>query len=180
MSPTPISSYLRCIHKIISYIPMLRSTQAFLKQAAKLSRPSMAPMASCAASSSSSSVPVVVRRASSTTSASPFDYDQIMRTSVSNFSSVAGDNRDSPSPSVSSMPFFSLSSMSDGLCAATNVQVPSGIGVAQPATKSNCYRSVDEPTGSEDYDVYELHHSPCQRTEYDPHSGSGGEVGSII
>ena len=168
MSPTPISSYLRCIHKIISYIPMLRSTQAFLKQAAKLSRPSMAPMASCAASS-----PPLP--------ASP-DYDQIMRTSVSNFSSVAGDNRDSPSPSVSSMPFFSLSSMSDGLCAATNVQVPSGIGVAQPATKSNCYRSVDEPTGSEDYDVYELHHSPCQRTEYDPHSssGSGGEVGSII
>ena len=160
---------------------MLRSTQAVLKQAAKLSRPSMAPMASCA-SSSSSSVPVVVRRASSTTSASPSDYDQIMRTSVSNFSSVAGDNRDSPSLSVSSMPFFSLSSMSDGLYAATNVQVPSGIGVAQPATKSNCYRSVDEPTGSEDYDVYELHHSPCQRTEYDPHSssGSGGEVGSII
>ena len=66
----------------------------------------------------------------------------------------------------------------------------------------NCYRSVEEPTQNEDYDNYELHHPPCEKTivsyydnanfepngsndDYEYTSGNsgtfyGGEIGSIL
>lgn len=138
---------------VLLYLPMLRSTRAFLTQAAKISRPTIAPTVFCASSSSSlTPLFLAAHRASSSTSssASPsYDYDQIMCTTVSNFSSAAGDNtKESSFPSFLFTNSFAFTSM---------------------ATKTNCYRYVDEPAGSEDYDVYELHHSICQRTEYDPH-----------
>lgn len=146
---------------------MLRSTQSFLKQATKLSG-SCPLSASCAPSSNNASL-LLARSSSTTSNSASSDYDQIMHRSISNFSSAAGGDSSSP---------FSTS--------AATAQVPLGlgVGVAQNATKSNCYRSVHEPTGCEDYDTYELHHPPCERTQvppyYDDSFDSGGEMGPII
>eukprot|EP01083_Nonionella_stella_P017849 49991_1 len=107
---------------------MLRSTQSILKQAARLSRPTI--------SSSAPRVPLqvqVVTRASSTAPSSSafFEYDQIMHTSASNFSS-----------SAESTPASTYLSAPGG--AKAMAQVPSGMGAAQVATESNCYKSLDE------------------------------------
>mmetsp|Transcript_35469 Transcript_35469/g.75741 ORF Transcript_35469/g.75741 Transcript_35469/m.75741 type:complete len:191 (+) Transcript_35469:301-873(+) len=119
---------------------MFGSTQSFLKQATKLFRPStpnpVPLMVTCGASSTNNP-----------SSVSP-DYDKIMCTGISAFSSNAGNSTSSPS-STSSAPHLTCSP---------------GMGVAQDVVKSNCYRSVNEPTGCEDYDGHELHHPPCEKT----------------
>mmetsp|Transcript_8527 Transcript_8527/g.19087 ORF Transcript_8527/g.19087 Transcript_8527/m.19087 type:complete len:149 (-) Transcript_8527:143-589(-) len=138
---------------------MLRSTQSFLKQATKLSGSSIPLAASCAPSSNNASL--LLARSSSTSNSSSSDYDKIMHSMpISNFfSATGGDSLPTPS---SSTRFSTISPMIlSGMVSAATAQVPSGPGVAQNASN---YRSVVEPTGYEDYDTYELHHPPCERT----------------
>mmetsp|Transcript_16417 Transcript_16417/g.29816 ORF Transcript_16417/g.29816 Transcript_16417/m.29816 type:complete len:163 (+) Transcript_16417:232-720(+) len=162
---------------------MLRSTQSFLKQAAKISRPSISSTAPRACPSSNHvRLPISCRSSSTDTSSSSSDYDQIMLTTVSDFFSAASDTSSSPTSS-SSTSYSTYSPMSG---ADTDMGV-----IENNVTKSNP-NSLDEPTGCEDYDMYELHHPPCERAHehashasyydasYDPGSQSGGEMGSII
>ena len=162
---------------------MLRSTQSLLKHAAKLSRPCISP--STKAAPTTSSTFKVASRASSTSSTP--DYDQIMRGTIGSHSFSTTSTADSDQAThASASPFSALSSMPGAATVATSsqTQIPSGMGATSP--DSNCYRSVDEPTRCEDYDTYELHHPPCERTQvshcdgsYVP-SGGGGEMGFII
>ncbi|KAL9188852.1 hypothetical protein ACHAXT_011342 [Thalassiosira profunda] len=144
---------------------MLRSTHCLLRQAAARLQPrrplpasSHAPLASLAA------------RASSTGSASsnPSDYDRIMR--GQSYSSAAEPSsllmHYSTGPSASASPIAGQEAASSG-CMGSQGR----------------YRTVDEPTGGEDYDGHELHHPPCERTRaayYDAGIDSGGEMGSIL
>jgi hypothetical protein len=74
------------------------------------------------------------------------------------------------------------------------IQVPFGMGAATQnhnvAIRSSFYQSINESTGCEDYDSYELHHPPCEKTQethicygasYDPSALEvGGEMlGSV-
>eukprot|EP01083_Nonionella_stella_P036840 100481_1 len=156
---------------------MIRSTQSFLKQATRLSQPAI------------SSVPhraplqVTVRASSMASSSFPSDYDQIMHTTatVSSFSSSALSSA-STFPSA----YLPITIMSADIKGAATAQVPSGMGVAQNVTTTNCYRSLGEPTECEDYDRHELHHPPCERTQesyyeasYDPNA-AGSVVSSSV
>lgn len=139
---------------------MLRSTQFILKQSTKLSR----PMAVASREPSLKNVPLLLTRTSSTTSnASSSDY----------FSTSAGDGGDSSPTSSFSTSFSTYPSMSSDISDAIAQEVPSDIVAAQHGS-SNCYRSVDEPTGCEDYDRYELHHPPCERTQVSYYDTSWG------
>ena len=121
---TPVSP-TSCVYNIT----MLRSTQAFLKQASKL-QSNIESTASCA----SSSLFLAARRASSkSSSTSSSDYDQIMHTFVCNISTTAGMGS---AANASRKPPECIVYTSDIL---QYLQVPSG----PDDTKSNC--GVDEP-----------------------------------
>ena len=123
-------------------LKMLRSTRTILKQATRLAPP---PIAKAATHTSSASVaPYIISRSSSNaTSSSASDYEQIMnhrnslRSGTSYFSSAA-----SPPPS----------SWGES-------------EVGQHSMASPLYRSVAEPTKYEDYDNYEMHHPPSEKTQ---------------
>lgn len=124
---------------------MLRSAQSFLTKAAKLSKLStlsVAPRTAPLLSRASQSRILVSSRASSTNASHLSDYDQIMGTSVATCSSAAG--------------------AANAAALSTAAQLP---GATQNnANKTNCYRCVEEPTESEDYDGHELHHPPSEKT----------------
>mmetsp|Transcript_4566 Transcript_4566/g.11512 ORF Transcript_4566/g.11512 Transcript_4566/m.11512 type:complete len:152 (-) Transcript_4566:203-658(-) len=148
-----------------------RSTHALLKRAVELSVRQTASRAASTSTSGSSSLS---------------DYDRIMRTTVSHFSSVAEPS----SLSSTTTPPLSSVSFSSATATAQEEEPPTIIvsEIMEPSVKSNCYRSVAEPTALEDYDTYELHHPPCERTmrmEYhfdgDAHvDPGGGEMGSVV
>eukprot|EP00581_Thalassiosira_minuscula_P011841 CAMPEP_0183725946 /NCGR_PEP_ID=MMETSP0737-20130205/21939_1 /TAXON_ID=385413 /ORGANISM="Thalassiosira miniscula, Strain CCMP1093" /LENGTH=166 /DNA_ID=CAMNT_0025957125 /DNA_START=188 /DNA_END=688 /DNA_ORIENTATION=+ len=165
---------------------MMRPAQSFLKHAVKIARPSVVSVAP-RASQSYPALVISCRSSSTAASSCSSDYEQIMRTSASNFSSVANDIDWFPptsSSTSSTAHSTSYSPASPGAGVATTSQVPSGMGAAQNITRSNCYRSLDEPTSCEDYDQYELHHPPCSKTQasyydtsYDPNSTASGVMG---
>jgi len=110
---------------------------------------------------SSFKVPRVIARSQSS-SCDPCEYEQIMRMGV--YASPA-----SPNPAMSRAYGASRTKS----------------GVVQQAV-SGAYRSVKEPSHFEDYDRYELHHRPSEKTQfsyysasYDP-SANGGESGSVV
>mmetsp|Transcript_15909 Transcript_15909/g.34399 ORF Transcript_15909/g.34399 Transcript_15909/m.34399 type:complete len:134 (+) Transcript_15909:2295-2696(+) len=113
-------------------------------------------------SSTTSSIPSIITRFSSTSN-SCTDYEQIMQ------------HRNSPSRSYASA--SSSSSSSEEVIQHQQ----------QQTMRSNLYRSVEEPSRFEDYDAFELHCMPSEKTlftsyynaSWDP-SGGGGESGSIV
>ena len=122
---------------------MLRSSQSFLKQASR----TVARSPVSTASSSKHISQLLCIRASSTANAAGAvsDYDRIMGTS--SLSAPVGNsdyNNDTMTPATSSFSTYSTAMLS---------------------AKTNCYHTIDEPSGCEDYDNDTLHHPPCSTTQ---------------
>lgn len=156
--------------------------QPFLKQSTRFSTPQISSL-SCRGRTTQSTSPssikkissLIITRSSSTASSSFDDYDQIMRTttqsaSSSSFSSSAGGNNSSPS-TASTTPYATTYHSSSSTSSDDDDIAPSSKTQAY-------YQSIDdhEPTVHEDYDTYELHHPPCEKTKesyYDASFGLG-------
>lgn len=156
--------------------------QPFLKQSTRFSTPQISSVSfrgGTTQSTSPSSIKkissLIITRSSSTASSSFDDYDQIMRTttqsaSSSSFSS-AGGNNSFPSTASSTTPYATTYHSSSSTSSDDDDIAPSSKTQAY-------YQSIDdhEPTVHEDYDTYELHHPPCEKTKesyYDASFGLG-------
>ena len=135
--------------------------QPFLKQISRLSsRPLiLATQPSC-------NPRLFLTRASSTTGSNDYDYDSIMRTkscnaTSSNFTSPSDiDNSLSTSASTSDDDISYASS--DKICTSQISYCPNTIDTHETATSK------------EDYDRYELHHRPCEKTQVSYYDTSWG------
>ena len=143
----------------LSSYTMYRS-QPFLKQVSRLSSRSITQ-------STSSSTPkktLFLTRASSTTGSNDYDYDSIMRTkscnaTSSNYSSSSVDIDNSLSTSAST----SKDDISyDKICTSQVSYCPNTIDTHETAESK------------EDYDRYELHHRPCEKTQVSYYDTSWG------
>lgn len=158
--------------KILYNLPNSRYTmyraQPFLKQVSKLS--SRRSILSISQPSSYTPKTLFLTRASSTTgSNSSFDdYDSIMRTkscnaTSSNYSSSSVDIDNSLSTSAStSDDDISYASSSDKICTSQVSYCPTTIDTHETASPK------------EDYDRYELHHRPCEKTQVSYYDTSWG------
>lgn len=157
--------------------------QPFLKQSTRFSAPHISSVSfrgGTTQSTSPSSITrkissLIITRSSSAASSSFDDYDQIMRTttqsaSSSSFSSSAGGNNSFPSTASSTTPYATTYHSSSSTSSDDDDIAPSSKTQAY-------YQSIDhEPTVHEDYDTYELHHPPCEKTKesyYDASFGLG-------
>ena len=148
---------------------MYYRAQPFLKQVSRLSsRPSILPITH---PSSTPKTLFLTRASSSTTgSNSSFDdYDSIMRTKSCNLttsstlssSPVDIDNSLSTSASTSDGD-ISYTSSSDKICTSQVSYCPTTIDTHETAESK------------EDYDRYELHHRPCEKTQVSYYDTSWG------
>ena len=145
--------------------------QPFLKQVSRLSSRSSI-LSVTQPSKSTPKKTLFLIRASSTTGNSSFDdYDSIMRTkscnaaaTSSNYSSSSVDIDNALSTSASTLDDDISYASSEKICTSQVSYCPNTIDTHETAAESK-----------EDYDRYELHHRPCDKTQvsYDTSWGLG-------